>query len=390
MKSGIWQASSVAFQISRKSNSSFKMSRRNSTQYNILIVCEGKHTEPNYFKGIKEEVIAEKIWTEGVSITIRPKPSLEEAEANKPSEHKKQGKRRQLKTGIVPVPETEIEEEYRAVPICYVREAQKGLEDGTFDEAWVVFDKDYHPRHAEAFQLAKVLIEDKSVKIAFSSIAFEHWVLLHFERNLTAFVKSECKDKHKKSLKCGTGNHDDDCWGRNCAAGFLKACRYIPEYSKSANIDLYGILREFTTIAIEHSSWLRNRVSGEPVYRLNPYTDVDLLVKRLLRIEREFIWLRPGAVWENGNILMKINEPVKNILTISTTNHKNGAFVFNSSGSILYRDGAIRSIQIRSGIIQPGQLAHIPIEITTENQEVQCSEIRLDFDQIYRLVIALS
>ena len=52
---------------------------------------------------------------------------------------------------------------------------------------WVVYDKDGYSKHAETFDYAK----RHNVKIAFSSISFETWILLHFGYTTRAFEKSE-------------------------------------------------------------------------------------------------------------------------------------------------------------------------------------------------------
>jgi len=263
------------------------MSKRRNTKHTILIVCEGSNTEPNYFKGIREDVITNEIWTEGISIDIRPTPPLEEDDPSAPPtpKHKTKRKRRQLKREPSTVSAINIEDEYKAVPTRYIREAQKGLEDQTYNEVWAVFDKDYHPRHQEAFVLANEEVNGKKVNIAFSSISFEHWVLLHFEQNNTAFIKSECKGANRKSIKCGSGEHNDDCSGKKCVSGYLKLKNYLPEYSKKSQIDLYNLLKDNTGNAIINARWLRSKMSGTEIYTLNPYCTVDFLVQHLLKID---------------------------------------------------------------------------------------------------------
>lgn len=366
------------------------MSRKRDTIYNILIVCEGAQTEPNYFRGIREEVIRTGVWPEKVNIQIRPKRDLDgEAEENYPSKHKQPRNKRQLRAGTGSVPEAGIEDDYKAFPIRFVREAQKGLEDGTFNEAWAVFDKDYHPRHAEAFQLAETLIEGKKVNIAFSSIAFEHWVLLHFERNTTQFLKSECKGSDKKPLKCGTGVNSGDCNGSNCVIGYLKARQYLSDYSKNANIDLYALLRDHTLAAIEHSSWVRSRIFGKPIYTLNPYTNVDLLVKRLLRIENQWIWLQPVSSWEKESIRMELGSPTEGLVPFSITNNNSISYVFNKVVQV-FRDGDLAGeVAFDFGIMLPGQTIKYDLDISTWNPESPNLELRMDFDKKTRVVIEL-
>ena len=56
-----------------------------------------------------------------------------------------------------------------------------------YDEVWAVFDKDGYTKHEKAFDDA----QKHGIKLGFSSIAFEHWILLHYEQNRTAFPKSQ-------------------------------------------------------------------------------------------------------------------------------------------------------------------------------------------------------
>jgi len=272
---------------------------RNKTVHTILIICEGTNTEPNYFKGIKEDVISQNIWTEGIAIDIRPKPPLEiESAEEKETPHKSKRKKRKLRNDDEVLPISEIEEEYKAVPVRYVREAQQGLEDGTYDEVWAVFDKDYHPKHEDAFNLAQKDVNGKIVNIAFSSISFEYWVLLHFCRINQVFLKSSCK-VNSKIINCGEGIHADDCYGVRCCSGFIKTNRYIPTYSKQSQIDLYALLKTHTKDAIINASWLRTYQSDTPIYDLNPYTDVDFLVKYLFRIEQQYHWMNINTSFSN-------------------------------------------------------------------------------------------
>ena len=112
-------------------------------RHNILIVCEGESTEPLYFASL---IPAAKVaWkeTHELVIEIKPKPKLVEEPSVKQqtSKHKTRRKKRPLKE--VPIESPIIEEAYKAVPVRYVREAQQGLEEGTCEETWAVFDKDY-------------------------------------------------------------------------------------------------------------------------------------------------------------------------------------------------------------------------------------------------------
>jgi hypothetical protein len=282
---------------------------KRKTKYNLLLVCEGENTEPNYFQRIKEQVLSENIWTEGVAITISPKPNLDDADSIVPqkSKHKTKRKQRTLLTveneGIVA-----IEKQYAAVPVRYVREAQQGLEDNTFDEVWAVFDKDGHPKQQEAYQLAGKEIEGKRVNIAFSSISFEHWILLHFERNKTAFVKSKNVIEH------------------------LEKRNFLKQYSKKTTANFYKQIENKTHFAIKNAAWLRHQQKNNtlPIWEQNPYTDIDFLVKRLLKIDKNIVWTTYDEALKMDNLTTLFSKN-GDFLKIEIENHQKSSFILNHS-----------------------------------------------------------
>jgi hypothetical protein len=203
----------------------------------IYIVCEGTNTEPNYFNAIDQELdVSEKSY----SITVYPRKE------DKDNASKKEGE--SIKTDAVNL----------------VQIAQREREIKNYDEVWVVFDKDGYTKHKEAFLYAK----KHGVNLAFSSIAFEHWILLHYEQNRTAFPKSQ--------------NVID----------YLEQAGYFTGYSKKADISIYPTLKDRTKTAIENAAWLRREMANnladcdDKIYELNPYTTVDELVMKLLDFNR--------------------------------------------------------------------------------------------------------
>lgn len=308
------------------------MAKKTKTDYTILIVCEGTNTEPNYFQGIQEHIAKDNLWIDDVEITISPKPPLDDDDL-KPQptpKHKTERKRRQLRP-VKNEPTPTIEDKYKAVPIRYVREAQQGLEDGTFDEVWAVFDKDGHPKPEEAYELAKTVIEGKIVNIAFSSISFEHWILLHFEKNNTAFLKSECKDgtgENKKPIGCGTGV-SNDCYGAKCVIGYLKTGQYL-DYEKGMNI--YAKIKSKTQLALENSAWLRFQQINNalPIWKQNPYTNIDVLVKRLLRIDKNITWTTYNQPLELDKIIVIFSKN-ENVLKVEVINNQQQRYILNPS-----------------------------------------------------------
>lgn len=97
----------------------------------FLIVCEGKNTEPSYFKQFR------------------------------------------LKTATIKV----VGEGYNTVSL--VERAETLSKKGSYDQIWCVFDKDDFNDFNNAIQKAANL----GFKTAWSNQAFEYWLLLHFENH---------------------------------------------------------------------------------------------------------------------------------------------------------------------------------------------------------------
>ena len=100
----------------------------------------------------------------------------------------------------------------------------------------------------------------KNVHIAFSSICFETWVLLHFEYTTAAFANYD--ELFSKKLKA-----------------------HIKNYEKGID-GLYDLIKDKTDYAIGNSKKL-NKYSqaanplNTPVYQFNPYTNIPELFEAL-------------------------------------------------------------------------------------------------------------
>lgn len=251
----------------------------------ILIVCEGEGTEPSYFNELRDLLLNKKV---DVSIEIRPRPKNEIDP--EPFQVREGGKKKQLQKPAIILPISEIEDQYKAQPTRYVREAQLGLADGTYDEVWAVFDKDGHPQHREAFELAENEIEGKKVNIAFSSIAFEYWILLHFERNTSVFEKSMCREG-RTQLDCGTKTYSTDCQGAKCVCGRIVTQGFLNYVGRKKSFE-FSEFHKYVNNAIGSAVLLRNSyLNPDIIYDLNPYTSVDRLVFKLIHLEQnDFLW----------------------------------------------------------------------------------------------------
>lgn len=282
---------------------------------NIVIVCEGTDTEVNYLRELVE--YAKATYPDRFSkIDIVPTPEeLKICEARN-----KNKKKRKLANDYmggwyytIGEPDPDDYKKYCQQPTRYVREAQLYLADGSFSEAWAVYDKDIFPDHKNARDLADT---EPNLHIAYSSIAIEEWLLLHFECNPKAFVRSVCKD-NKKDILCGTGRHPADCHGTLCVGGRLRE-NFLPDYEKTNEGLFYRLLPRLTQ-ARAGAAWTRQLQPEKDIWERNPYTDFDKLVDRLLG-QTSFKWCREGEELQTTATKLKIEG-------VNLVNCGNGNFV---------------------------------------------------------------
>ena len=191
----------------------------------ILILCEGRETEPNYFNGLKRDK-AQRNRLAALRIEVY--------DSNKSTGKELVIQAKHLKT--------------------IARQ-----EKNPYDDAWVVIDKDGYMKHPHAFDQARA----NKINIAFSSISFEFWFLLHYDYTTRSFSKADDLIRYLRS-------------------------RYMADYDKTD--DNYSKLKELTTDAIQHAvrarEYFQNDLDrGKRIYELNPYTDVDVLVDKLLKLD---------------------------------------------------------------------------------------------------------
>lgn len=265
-----------------------------------MLACEGENTEPLYFSVLKDYIESLDIWEPKIKISISPIPKIDLEESNINVPLKTTRIKRQLKNTTVRLNPV-IEEQHKAEPVRFVREAQIGIENNVFDEAWAIFDDDNRVYIKEAFDLSKET--GKEVSIAYSSLCFEIWLLMHFERTIILFEKSSCRDGDT-IIHCTDGKHVNDCNGTKCVLGYLRKKGYMEGTSKG-NYSMFNITKNRLSIALHNSSWLKNyhlKKNHTDISDLKPYTDVDLLVKRLLNIDDEIVWIEKGESYRINNL----------------------------------------------------------------------------------------
>ncbi len=110
----------------------------------ILILCEGKCTEPEYFEDIRRHARSQLVDIEIDASSGTPKTLVERAAARKKASDRLARKRDD-------------------VTLLY-------------DEVWCVFDVDEHPKLSEAKDQAQA----NGIHLAISNPCFELWLVLHF------------------------------------------------------------------------------------------------------------------------------------------------------------------------------------------------------------------
>ena len=305
----------------------------------LFIACEGTSSEYQYFESGAESDLTKEIFE---------------------------------KVNVYP---DENEEKPKTTPYQLYEKAKKVLEDGSADYAWIVFDKDNHPRIPETFYDAAA----SGVKIAFSSRSFEEWVLMHFQKINTTFNATECKDAKGKPTNCGS-LLVPNCAPANCLTGHIRRQNFIPAYSKKKTFDLFSAISLRTEIAIVNAAWLRFQVkaslnTAQPALdTLNPYTDVDQLIFKLHERLDKIEWGASGtnislnnwtinASLAQGNIVVSLSHtnpqavalnalfPLPNFFT-TDDDLNNTPCTFISSNFVVNLYGSLNNILCSGDIIQ--------------------------------------
>jgi RloB-like protein len=258
------------------------MSKNKNIKRSLYILTEG-HTEQAYFSRIGEILGDEDEWKYSVTVDVR-----------------------------------EIGDRSKTDPVNMVKEAKKSQR--SYDEIWVVFDKD-RDRDQQNLQAIELAYKSK-IKIAFSSISFEEWVLLHFEKSTTAFQRSDCESRGQECT----------CFGAICVSTYIKINHY-PTYVKG-KAKLYDELSDKRDRALEYAAWSKFHHSPKATYHLlNPFTDVDNLVAQLFELPKiRYSGINNPFYFEGIDFCVTSHSTTNNIVTVSiqTNNNSDRTFIFNN------------------------------------------------------------
>ncbi|MFI3272052.1 MAG: RloB family protein [Pseudomonadota bacterium] len=192
----------------------------------VLIITEGKKTEPNYFNEIRQ---IRRLPTTTIMVLQSPEGTD---------------------------PKSVLE---GAIHIFKNGDAHKRITPRAFDKVYIVFDRDQHESYAHTLQRLSdqgvSCKNDEKIDVVFTAIpsnpSFEYWLLLHFE-NCTNL-------KHRREILHALKKH-------------------LPNYEKGANT-IFEQTKNNLAIATARANAI-NEISS-PMNEELPYTDVPMLVNEL-------------------------------------------------------------------------------------------------------------
>lgn len=143
-----------------------------------------------------------------------------------------------------------------------VRRKHKAKYEGVpYNDLWIVFDHDNLPNRDFAFKES----ERENIKVAFNNISIELWFIIHFENSQKQFIN---------------GKQAKEYLSKN----------YIKEYEPGKTKIWTFLDSNKRNIAFQNAVAIRNAKEkelkdGKKKCNLNPYTTIDILVKKLLEIQ---------------------------------------------------------------------------------------------------------
>jgi hypothetical protein len=219
------------FKIRKGAKKKRKENIREIAPYRYLIVCEGKKTESNYFRGIKRKI--ELKYRDKVDVRNKIELDIQGTGRN-----------------------TEDLVEY-AIRL-------RSLSEIPYGHTWVVFDKDDFSD--EQFNNAIFKANSNGMNAAWCNEAIELWFLLHFEYLNSGIHRYQYIDKlneHFRSKHINNGRYE-----KNLENIFEILCEH-------------GDVKE----AIQRSKMLKNCCEEQNIYSpadMNPCTTINRLVAELL------------------------------------------------------------------------------------------------------------
>ncbi len=150
-----------------------------------------------------------------------------------------------------------------ADPLGLIRYAQRYIEEA--NQVWCVFDIDYTHKDKRLIPALK-LAEESGIKVAYSNIAFEVWLISHFEKCKVTLQLNDYASELDKLLK-ESGNNKT--YSKN-DENLLKKC-FIPNYKKAmenSKIVYQNYVKKHNEKYYNQRQPVWNWVSSTTVYKL--------------------------------------------------------------------------------------------------------------------------
>lgn len=329
------------------------MARKTRKQRKILdsyyIVCEGEVTEPNLLKDFREYLVQNGMLENKQQIDIYPIPRIEENIPTTRGAHSRKGKALQGDE------EPQDKGPTGPQPLSWVEYALLKLEEHKYTSSWAVFDKDRHPKAKEAFELAeKSQEEGKKLFIAFTSVCFEHYLLLNFEYCTKAFQRSECKN-NGKVIGCGREEGiEGDCLGDTCVNGYARHHKYWLE-SKKEDFGFH-LIDDKIWFGVYNAMCLReekDREDKQPIWKKNPYTTFDYLLTSFMGYRE----LSPNESLTVNHIRFSIDQ---NKLVIENLGSKM-EIILGANFTYLYQEDKSAKCAMQNFMISPDEIKEIEL-----------------------------
>ena len=194
-----------------------------STRPRLLIACEGRETEPNYFDGLRQE------------------PAV----------------RDRFDVKVVPGSGGDA----RTIVSAAIKARKKADDMGdSFSVVWCVLDVE-GAANADILRDALERAKREGFHVALSNPSFEVWLIAHFERTTRPFDDSAKAEAHLSKAH----------WHNLCGRGYDKG-----------DAELYVLLKDRIETAIERSEWVLSQCVPEPdCLNCNSSTEVYSLARRL-------------------------------------------------------------------------------------------------------------
>lgn len=301
--------------------------KRTINKNEIIIVCEGSSTEYNYFTDLKSHIEKHPDISPYTFIRILPAVDERVQQNNGRQPRHLMGDKQQLQYYESKEANKADYELYKAQPVRYVREAELQVIENDYSEGWAVYDWDEKTPDPDKKQkkhdsVNPILARNTGkLFVAFSSYSFEQWLLCHYECCHHQFTVSDHEADNKHSAMCGSSEAvaGKCCDGKDCMAGYLRMKSYIPQYRKEDKHLFSTETLQGTKVsrkAIFNATLLRH--CHGPRFSERPYTDVDILVCKLMGDTFTYHWISPDVEFQCNGTNLRISIDGNHITIINT------------------------------------------------------------------------